>query len=153
VHCHQLTAQPDRHFPKVDLGFPPGQVGLWNEHTRLAATVPRADLRASLGDVGADDRVGNIGHTKLRTKPIEHSGDCVTLLSWGVQVCDEDFINHRLERIQLRRPWRVCRTLGWPRRIHCCFDGSPSDVIFALSISLRQAIPRITANRRVSIDS
>lgn len=140
MHCHQLAAQPDREFSEVDLGFPPGQVGLWNEHSRLAAAVPGADLRAPFGDVGADDRVGHVGHAMLRTKPIEYSGDCVMLLSW-VQVCDEDSINHRLERIQLRRPWRVCRTLGWPGRIHCCFDGSRSDVVYCVECRAQTVHP------------
>jgi hypothetical protein len=38
-------------------GFPPGQMGLWNEHIRLAAAVLGADLWAPFSDVGADDRV------------------------------------------------------------------------------------------------
>lgn len=125
VHRDQLTGQADRDVTEVDLGLPARQVGLWNEPTQVASAVLDADLGFAPGDVGPHNRVGDADHAVLVDEPGEDAGRGVPLLARRVQVLDQDLLNDRSERVQLRAPCRVGRAFGWPGRPKRSLHGAP----------------------------
>jgi hypothetical protein len=128
-------------------------MGLRDEPARIASALLDANLRSAPGNVGPHDRIGDIRHVVLVDEPGVDTGGGVPLFAWRVQIGHQDLIDHRLERIQLRAPGRVGRTLGGPRRLHRRFHGAPAHMVAALQLAFRHPGPGVPPDRGIQLDA
>jgi hypothetical protein len=99
----QLAGQAHRHVAEVELRLAARQVGLRHECLCRGFARSCEDLRLPVRDVASHHRVGHLGAVVL-DEPVEDPGDRMALLARRIEVRPQHLVDHRLLRIQCRRP-------------------------------------------------
>jgi hypothetical protein len=148
---HQRPAQANRHLAEIDFGFHPGPVGLRHEHLDRAMPGLGPDLRLADRDIGANHLIRHINHGVLGDQPIEDPSHRMPLFPRCIKVSTQDSVDHRLERIQPRRPRRRLLPRRWPCRRQRLDYRAATDVVLALQSARRHPRTGIPADRRVKL--
>src|SRR5262245_58946659 len=148
---HHRPTQTHGHLTEVDLGFHPRPVRLRHEHLNRTLTSLHPDLRLADRDISTNHLIRHINHRVLGDQPIEDPLHRMPLFPRRIQVSTQDYVDHWLERVQLRRPrgWLLPRRR--PRRRQRLDDRAPSNVVLTLRRTLRHPRTGIPADRRVKL--
>ena len=101
-----LPGQPDHGLAEIDFRLVARAMRLPHEHLSRATAGLRPDLRLALGDIRPDHGIGHIRHPVLTGQPVPDPRDGMPLPARRVQVCLQDLVDRRLERVQLLGPGR-----------------------------------------------
>ena len=145
-----FASQPDRDLTRSRPRPPHRPVRLRHERLR-SKPGRRAQLRFPLRHVGSHHRIRHVGHAVLVEQPVIDPLHRVPLLARRAEILPQNRVDHRLERVQLRRPARIAPALRWPRRRQRLLHRAPPDVVLALDRPPRQPGTSVPADRGVEL--